>query len=200
MWVCCCWRWSFAPVAADCPIDGQGYWPEARQLPSPNFNGRPAPVTGLIIHSISLPPAVWGLDFIKDLFLNRLDPSAHPYFPPIAPLQVSAHFLIGRGGQCWQFVATEQRAWHAGQSQLDGRDNCNDFTVGVELNGYDDCPYTLAQYQCLARLTWALQRRYPLLTRENIRGHEQVAPGRKTDPSRSFNWSFYFQLLDYLNT
>lgn len=181
-------------------IDEEGRWPAARQLASPNFNERPAAVSGLIIHSISLPPAVWGLDFIKDLFLNRLNPQAHPYFPPIAPLRLSAHFLIGRDGQCWQFVATEKRAWHAGQSQLDGRDNCNDFTVGVELNGYDNYPYTLAQYQCLARLSWALLRRYPLLRREHIRGHEQVAPGRKSDPSPSFNWSFYFQLLDYLNT
>ena len=174
-------------------IDAAGWLDEAERWPSPFHNERPAPVELLVIHSISLPPAVWGADAVKALFTSALNLSAHPYFAGLAGLQVSAHFYIGRAGDIIQFVPTEARAWHAGVSQFNGRANCNDFSIGIELNGADNLPYTLRQYQRLAALTRALQRRYPGLAA--ITGHEHIAPGRKTDPSASFCWPFYGRLL-----
>ena len=138
------------------------------------------------MHNISLPPDEFGGDWIEDFFLNRLDPSAHPYFSTIAELQVSAHFLIRRDGEVIQFVGCDRRAWHAGQSIWRGRENCNDYSVGIELEGSDRQPFDAAQYLALWRLIDALRARYPMTA---IAGHCHVAPGRKTDPGPCFDWA-----------
>ncbi len=166
----------------------QGWWSGARRLSSPNFGPRPAGVVVdlVVLHSISLPPGVYGGDAIERLFTNRLEVSAHPYFQQISGLQVSAHFLIRRDGQLLQFVGCDQRAWHAGQSTWRGRDNCNDWSIGIELEGLEGGLFEPAQYQALVRLLQALQRRYPV--RELV-GHEHVAPGRKQDPGPGFDWA-----------
>ena len=140
----------------------------------------------VVLHSISLPPGVYGGDAIERFFTNRLDPSAHPYFAQIADLQVSAHFLIRRDGDLLQFVSCDQRAWHAGRSSWRGRDNCNDWSVGIELEGLEGQGFESAQYPALATLLRAISRRYPV--RELV-GHEHVAPGRKLDPGAGFDWS-----------
>lgn len=162
----------------------------AVQVPSPNADERPegTPVTLLIVHGISLPPGHFGGTAIAEFFTNRLDPFAHPYFASIASLRVSAHFLIRRDGALVQFVPCARRAWHAGASSWRGRANCNDFSVGVELEGCDDVAYETAQYRMLARLTRALRRRYPI---DELVGHSDVAPGRKTDPGPAFDWDRY---------
>ena len=146
----------------------------------------------LVIHNISLPPGEFGGDAIVDLLANRLDPSAHPSFVALSTLRVSAHFLIRRDGELLQFVPCARRAWHAGTSSWQGRERCNDFSIGVELEGADHVPYSDAQYAVLARLTRALSRRYPIAS---IAGHDQIAPGRKTDPGPAFDWSRYRALV-----
>ena len=164
-----------------------GWWSGAQRCPSPNFGPRPeaqAPNL-LIVHSISLPPGVYGGDEIERLFTNRLDWDAHPYFETIRGLEVSAHFLLRRDGTCLQFVSCDERAWHAGRSHWQGRDNCNDFSVGVELEGLEGGLFEPAQYRQLARLTRALAANYPIA--EAV-GHEHVAPGRKADPGPGFDW------------
>lgn len=160
-----------------------------RQL-SPNCDARPdaAPVDLLLIHNISLPPGEFGGSYIADLFGNRLDYEAHPYFDHLRPLRVSAHFLIRRDGAVLQFVPTGQRAWHAGVSTYAGRERCNDFSIGIELEGTDEQPFEAAQYAALVCLTRALLVRYPHL---DVAGHEHVAPGRKTDPGPYFDWAHY---------
>lgn len=160
----------------------------AVQVASPNCDGRPddTPITLLVVHGISLPPGRFGGDAIARLFTNRLDPHAHPSFTAIADLRVSAHFLIRRDGRLVQFVACTQRAWHAGESSWRNRSRCNDFSIGVELEGTDTRPYTAAQYRALGRLARALMRRYPIA---DIVGHSDVAPGRKTDPGPAFDWA-----------
>jgi N-acetyl-anhydromuramoyl-L-alanine amidase len=158
-----------------------------RFVASPNHDERPSGerVTLLVVHSISLPPGEYGGDAIERLFTNRLDPDAHPYFREIAGLRVSSHFLVRRDGELLQFVATARRAWHAGESRWRARSRCNDFSVGVELEGTDDAPFERAQYQRLAALVAALRERLPL---EAIAAHSDIAPGRKTDPGAGFDW------------
>lgn len=178
-------------------INKQGWLIEARHCPSPFFNQRPEgePVSLLVVHGISLPPGQFGGPYIDELFIGRLDPAAHPYFAEIAHLQVSAHCLIRRDGEVVQYVGFLDRAWHAGRSQFNGRENCNDFAIGIELEGTDEGGYTEAQYQQLALVTLALQQQYPAITAERITGHSDIAPGRKTDPGPSFDWDRYWQLL-----
>ncbi len=167
-----------------------GWIPAARQMHSPNSNPRPegALVELIVIHNISLPPGNYGGGFIEALFTNQLDPHAHPYFQTLIGLQVSAHFLVRRTGELLQFVSTEDRAWHAGQSRWCGRENCNDFSLGIELEGTDDDLYTDAQYDQLKGLIEALWCCYPTLSPEAIVGHCDIAPGRKTDPGPAFDW------------
>ena len=155
---------------------------------SPNCDERPAGtvIDLLVVHAISLPPGQFGSDAIEALFTNRLDPSAHPYFATIAGLRVSAHFLVRRDGAIVQFVPCVKRAWHAGVSSWDGRERCNDFSIGVELEGADDAPFEEAQYASLTALTDALAASYPLRA---VAGHSDVAPGRKTDPGPCFDWA-----------
>lgn len=178
-------------------INKQGWLTEARHCPSPFFNQRPQgePVSLLVVHGISLPPGQFGGPHIDELFTGKLDPQMHPYFAEIAHLQVSAHCLIRRDGEVVQYVSFLDRAWHAGQSQFAGRENCNDFAIGIELEGTDEGGYTEAQYQQLALITRTLQQQYPAITAERITGHSDIAPGRKTDPGTSFDWDRYQQLL-----
>jgi len=175
-------------------VDRAGIVRAAVQVTSPNSDDRPEGVgiTLLGIHNISLPPGRFGGPAITALFTNRLDPSAHPHFATVAQLRVSAHFLIGRDGALTQFVSCARRAWHAGASSWRDPDQCNDFSIGVELEGTDDLPYDAAQYTVLARLTRALRRRYPIV---DIVGHSKIAPGRKTDPGPAFDWARYRQLV-----
>ncbi len=156
-------------------------------LPSPNFGERPAgwAVSLVVIHNISLPPGEFGGERVEDFFLNRLDPDADPYFSTIAEMQVSAHFYIRRDGRVVQFVACDRRAWHTGASCWRERENCNDYSVGIELEGSDDRPYDAGQYRSLWRLLDALRQRYPIAA---IAGHCHVAPGRKSDPGPYFDW------------
>lgn len=171
-------------------FDIEGWISGARRLPSPHFDARPdgAAVELLVIHNISLPPDEFGGPGIIDLFLGRLDHSAHPYYERIRGLRVSSHFLIRRDGELIQFVGCAARAWHAGESTWRGRTRCNDFSVGVELEGADNVPFTDPQYAMLAPLTRALQARYPIA---DIQGHSDIAPGRKTDPGPYFDWTRY---------
>ncbi|MNQ42374.1 1,6-anhydro-N-acetylmuramyl-L-alanine amidase AmpD [compost metagenome] len=175
---------------------GTGWCSSAQHCPSPNFNARPAgEVSLLVIHNISLPPGQFGTGQVKALFGNALDPQAHPYFAGIAHLQVSAHFLIERDGALIQFVSCNDRAWHAGVSCFAGREQCNDFSLGIELEGTDELPYSDAQYATLRDLTRELLRVYPELSPERICGHSDIAPGRKTDPGPAFDWARYLGSL-----
>jgi AmpD protein len=159
----------------------------ARYIASPNCDARPAgtQVELIVVHNISLPPREFGGTGIEDLFLNRLDPAAHASYAEIAQLRVSAHFLIRRDGDIIQFVPCAQRAWHAGLSQWRGRERCNDFSVGIELEGADDIPFEESQYARLSALITALKTRYPIV---DVTGHSDIAPGRKTDPGTAFSW------------
>lgn len=164
-----------------------------RHCPSPNFNARPSgEISLLVIHNISLPPGQFGTGKVVELFQNCLCADEHPYFAGIAELRVSAHFLIQRDGDVIQFVSCLDRAWHAGLSLFEGRDNCNDFSVGIELEGTDDQPFTDIQYAVLAQLSAQLCAAYPAITPERIRGHSDIAPGRKTDPGECFEWPRFF--------
>ena len=158
-----------------------------RQIPSPNHDSRPfgEPVTVLVVHGISLPSGSFGGASIEQLFTNTLDVSVHPHFEELRNLRVSTHFLVRRDGELIQFVRCDERAWHAGVSSWHARDRCNDYSIGVELEGTDDSFYTDAQYRCLGWLTCQIRRRYPLT---DVIGHSDASPGRKTDPGRSFDW------------
>jgi AmpD protein len=158
---------------------------------SPNQDARPDPteVSLLVVHGISLPPGEFGGPWIDGLFTNRLDPGAHPYFAQLAGLRVSAHLFIRRDGEIVQYVPFFARAWHAGASSFAGRERCNDYSVGVELEGTDELPYTDPQYTALAAVTRALMRSYPAISAGRIAGHSDVAPGRKTDPGPAFDWT-----------
>jgi AmpD protein len=164
---------------------------------SANCNARPAEtkIDMIVVHGISLPPAEFGSGAIEQFFCGQLDHGAHPYFQTIADLNVSAHLLISRQGEITQFVPFHQRAWHAGQSVFQGRLNCNDFSIGIELEGTDDIAYEKIQYQQLANVIRLLQNVYPDIVRERIVGHCDIAPGRKTDPGPSFDWAYLDQFL-----
>jgi len=169
------------------PLWDGGWYRFARRLDSPNFGPRPsgAVVDLVLVHSISLPPGVYGGDQVLDLFTNRLDCDAHPYFARLRGLQVSAHFFVRRGGELWQFVSCDDRAWHAGASHWRGRDGCNDFSIGIELEGLEGQSFEPPQYEALAAVCAALAQRHPVT---QIAGHEHVAPGRKHDPGAGFDW------------
>jgi N-acetyl-anhydromuramoyl-L-alanine amidase len=176
-------------------INEQGLAEGVRYVPSPNCDDRPAgcAVELIVIHSISLPPGKFGGPDIEALFMNRLDPGAHPYFAALGELRVSAHFLVRRDGELVQFVPCTKRAWHAGASCLKGRPRCNDYSIGIELEGTDGTAFAPGQYQTLAALTLALNARYPI---RDMAGHSDVAPGRKTDPGPLFDWKRYLAMLD----
>lgn len=173
-----------------------GWFQGIRHCPSPNFNARPdGEISLLVVHSISLPPGQFGTGRVQAFFQNRLATDEHPFFSEIADLQVSAHFFIERDGSLTQFVSCLDRAWHAGVSRFDGRDNCNDFSLGVEMEGTDDQPYTDRQYARLAELTRQLLDAYPAISTQRIRGHCDIAPGRKTDPGPAFDWPRLYATL-----
>ncbi|MBL0709567.1 MAG: 1,6-anhydro-N-acetylmuramyl-L-alanine amidase AmpD [Colwellia sp.] len=152
-------------------------------------------VSLLVFHNISLPAGEFGNNHITELFLGQINADAHESFADIAQLQVSAHCLIRRDGSIIQYVSFDDKAWHAGVSCFDGKDKCNDFSLGIELEGTDDIPYETVQYQQLAKLTASIKKNYPLITNGNIVGHCDIAPGRKTDPGQSFDWKYFHQLL-----
>ncbi len=173
-----------------------GWLQQAKQLASPHFNQRPGDdVSLLVIHSISLPAGEFGHTYIDDLFLGKLDCDAHESFQDLKGLEVSAHFLIRRNGGITQFVSCDDRAWHAGVSEFNGRSDCNDFSVGIELEGSDDCEFEQAQYQSLLSLTQILMQQYPQITIDRITGHCHIAPKRKTDPGPYFNWQYFLGAL-----
>jgi AmpD protein len=171
-------------------LQPDGWLQGARRVRSPNHDARPdgTAIDLLVVHGISLPPGEFGGPAIERLFTNRLDPQAHPYFMGIAGLKVSAHLLIRRDGEVVQFVPFGARAWHAGASEFRGRSRCNDFSIGVELEGTDEVPYTARQYARLATVARVLMRAYPAITRARLVGHSDIAPGRKTDPGLAFDW------------
>jgi len=173
------------PVPTD---DVCGWLPIARRVPSPNCDARPANVNIelVVIHAISLPPDEFGGHGVVELFTNCLDPRAHPYYETVHDLRVSAHFLIRRDGELLQFVSCSQRAWHAGVSSWRGRGACNDFSLGIELEGCDSIVFTDSQYAVLNRLIEELRARYPIV---DVVGHSDIAPGRKTDPGPCFEWA-----------
>lgn len=175
-------------------IDSLGWLADCRHIASPFFNQRPhsQKPTLLVVHNISLPPLQYGGPYIEQLFTGTLDPKAHPYFETISHLQVSAHCLIRRDGEVIQFVSFLDRAWHAGQSQFLAQENCNDFSIGIELEGSDFEPFTDVQYQVLSQLSHALIRTYPI---SDVTGHSDIAPQRKTDPGPYFDWSHYMATL-----
>lgn len=168
-------------------LSEDGWLSGARIVPSPNQDERPAdePIRLLVIHAISLPPGVFGGDGVERLFTNSLDPESHPYFRDIHAMKVSAHFFVRRDGRVVQFVSTARRAWHAGLSNWRGRERCNDFSLGIELEGCDELPFASIQYIRLARLIRVLRRDFAI---EDIVGHADIAPGRKTDPGPRFDW------------
>lgn len=168
----------------------------ARRLDSPNCGARPAQaqIDLIVLHSISLPPGEYGGSEVLALFTNQLDWSAHPYFQSIAGLQVSSHFYIRRTGEIWQFVSCNDRAWHAGISQYRGRTNCNDDSIGIELEGLEGDTFASAQYRALTRLCKTIAQHYPIA---HVAGHEHVAPGRKADPGAGFDWQRFQRALDW---
>ena len=165
----------------------RGWYAHAHACASPNFGPRPpgACIDLLVLHSISLPPGVYGGPGVQQLFTNQLDWKAHPYYQQIEGLQVSAHFFIQRGGELWQFVSCDDRAWHAGRSRYAGRDNCNDFSIGIELEGLEGDRFEDCQYDTLEALLSDIALHYPL---RHIAGHEHIAPGRKNDPGPGLDW------------
>lgn len=173
-----------------------GWYRFARRLDSPNFGARPvgAKIDLIVLHSISLPPGVYGGDEVQQLFTNALDWDAHPYFQRIRGMEVSAHFYVRRDGALWQFVDADARAWHAGRSHWRGRDECNDDSVGIELEGLEGQRFEDPQYETLAALCAALAQRYPIA---HIAGHEHIAPGRKQDPGPGFDWGVLQQSLGW---
>lgn len=169
----------------------------ARQVPSPNCDDRPdgAVIDLIVIHGISLPPGKFGGPWIDALFTNTLDPTTHPYFQALAGLRVSAHLLVRRNGEIVQYVPFHRRAWHAGESIYRDRRRCNDFSIGIELEGADHIPYDESQYEVLVELIPTLRTAYPTITPERLTGHADIAPGRKTDPGPAFDWSGLRQQL-----
>ena len=176
-----------SPGSLSLPLWQNGWYRYARALASPNFGPRPieAKIDLIVIHSISLPPGEYGNGNVQRLFTNQLDWEAHTYFQGIRGLQVSSHFFIARTGALWQFVSCDDRAWHAGESSYRGRVNCNDDSVGIELEGLEGDTFEASQYETLTGLCASLLQRYPI---DHIAGHEHIAPGRKQDPGPGFNW------------
>jgi AmpD protein len=175
-------------TADECFVDAEGWLPSVRQVRSPHVDARPVGtmIDLVVIHHISLPPGEFGGDSVERLFMGTLDVTAHPAFEPLAGVRVSAHFLIRRDGSITQFAACDARAWHAGESRFLDRERCNDFSIGIELEGTGDIPYDADQYHALVRLIHCLQSVYPLVW---IAGHSDISPGRKTDPGASFDWN-----------
>ena len=178
-------------------LRSSGRFPGVRWCPSPNFGPRPdgSSISLLVVHNISLPPEQFGGPHIENFFCNCLDTAAHPYFETIAELKVSAHALIRRDGSVIQFVSCLDRAWHAGRSSFQGKEECNDYSIGIELEGADDVPYTDDQYRALARLARLVMTAWSEITPGRIAGHSDIAPGRKTDPGPAFAWSRFQTLL-----
>lgn len=174
-----------------------GLLSEARQHPSPNYDERPAntDINLIVIHAISLPAGEFGGPWIDNLFCNELKPADHDEFKEICELKVSAHLLIRRDGELVQYVPFHQRAWHAGESCFDGCEQCNDFSIGIELEGCDDQPFEDIQYKQLAKLTQELIKRFPGINKQRITGHSDIAPGRKTDPGPLFDWEKFHSLM-----
>ena len=170
-----------------------GWLASAKRVESPNADCRTdeSDISLLVIHNISLPPGQFGGPHVEQLFTNRLNPEEDPYFADIAQLKVSAHLLIDRLGQIIQFVPFHRRAWHAGVSEFEGRSACNDYSIGIELEGTDDLAYTESQYQSLTAITRCLMIHYPQLSKERIVGHSDIAPQRKTDPGAAFDWAYF---------
>lgn len=175
-----------------------GWIAQARKVASPNFGPRPAAcdIDLLVIHNISLPPGQYNGSCIEQFFCNKLDWEEHPFFREIEGVEVSSHLLVRRDGELVQFVSLEDRAWHAGRSFFRGRNECNDFSIGIELEGTDDDVYTDMQYQVLVGVTRTLLDHYELLDSTRIVGHSDIAPGRKTDPGPGFDWPYYRSLLE----
>ena len=179
-------------------LDRAGQWFEnVRRVESPNFDARPdgVAIDLLVIHGISLPPRQYGGPYIDQLFTNSLSPDAHPYFAGVAGLRVSAHLLIDRTGRVTQYVPFHQRAWHAGVSEFQGRGSCNDFSIGIELEGCDDEPYEPHQYATAAQVARLLMEQWPGITPGRITGHADIAPGRKSDPGEAFDWDYFHTLV-----
>ena len=172
-------------------VDAAGWLEGARRAPSPHADERPpgAAVSLVVVHGVSLPPGKFGGPWVEDFFRGRLDEAVHPYFQEISGLRVSPHLFIRRNGEIVQFVACQRRAWHAGVSSWHGRENCNDFSIGIELEGGDSIAYADAQYERLAGAIHALRARYPSIGVNGIVGHSDIAPGRKTDPGPAFDWT-----------
>jgi AmpD protein len=181
--------------------ESEGWLKNARAVPSPNFNARPAAaeISLLVIHNISLPPGEFSDNAVEQFFCNRLDCSTHPYFAQIADLKVSSHLFIRRDGELVQFVSLFDRAWHAGRSVFEGQVECNDFGIGIELEGTDDLRYTRAQYDRLIEVSRQLLVLFPAITADRIVGHSHIAPERKTDPGPAFDWQFYLSRLTVLD-
>lgn len=185
-------------LAVAAGIDANSGWLRAtRQVPSPNCDARPDGILPelIVVHGISLPPDEFGGPWIDRLFTNTLPPAEHPYFEKIKDLKVSSHLVIRRDGEPVQYVPFHERAWHAGASSYQGRERCNDFSVGIELEGADETPYEPAQYRVLSAVILALCEAYPSLSLTRIAGHSDIAPGRKTDPGPAFDWQRLYALL-----
>ncbi len=179
-------------------VDAQGEWLEGvRKLISPNCDRRPdgVEIDLLVIHSISLPPDEFGGNYIDQLFTNSLDPEQHPHFKEIASLRVSAHIMINREGLITQYVPFTRRAWHAGESEYEDRANCNDYSIGIELEGCDNKDFTPVQYEALVKITNSITKFWPKINKDRITGHCHIAPDRKTDPGPMFNWDEYYSSL-----
>ena len=188
------------------PTITEGWLCNARHVPSPNVNERPVntEISLLVVHNISLPPEQFGGDssgnsYIEQFFTNSLDHDAHPYFDTLRGVEVSAHLLITREGEVVQFVDFAKRAWHAGRSSFQGQVECNDYSIGIELEGADTIPYTEAQYTALAQVTQSIMQHYPAITTERITGHSDIAPGRKTDPGEAFDWGYFQKAVKELS-
>ncbi len=182
----------------DLHIDDAGEWViGAKQICSPNYDERPVDddISLLVIHGISLPPGEYGGEFVEQLFTNCLNPSIHPYFEEIKHLRVSSHLFINRNGELTQFVPLNKRAWHAGESEFKGRTTCNDFSIGIELEGCDEESYCDSQYETLAAVTEMIRHRWNKISKDRIVGHSDIAPGRKTDPGPAFNWDHYLAMV-----
>jgi len=189
-------RMAMRPETPGPALWQDGWYGYARKLASPNFGSRPdgANIDLIVVHSISLPPGQYGGNEVQELFTNTLAWDAHPYFKTIEGVQVSAHFYIRRGGELWQFVSCDDRAWHAGVSHYRGRENCNDDSIGIELEGLEGEPFEAAQYEALTGLSAAIAGRYPIA---HIAGHEHIAPGRKGDPGAGFDWPQFRRSLPW---